>query len=89
MSRSAWMPGWLGTVTVTCATLPSLILGSRGREALGEKSPVVVVVTEPDGKVLMTEGQGQGKVRWNDLKVVASVVTANQKGIPGKPSIPA
>ena len=83
------MPGWLGAVTVTCATLPSLILGSRGREALGEKSPVVVVVTEPDGKVLMTEGQGQGKVRWNDLKVVASVVTANQKGIPGKPSIPA
>jgi hypothetical protein len=28
--------------------------------APGEKSPLVVVVTEPDGKVLVTEGQGQG-----------------------------
>jgi hypothetical protein len=47
----------------------------------GEKSPLVVVVTEPDGKVLQTEGQGGGKVMWRDLKVTASVVTANQKGI--------
>ena len=28
------MPGWLGTVTVTCATVPSLILGSRGRDTM-------------------------------------------------------
>jgi hypothetical protein len=49
--------------------------------APGEKSPLVVVVTEPDGKVLATEGQGQGKVMWRDLNVAASVVAANQKGI--------
>jgi hypothetical protein len=49
--------------------------------APGEKSPLVVVVTEPDGKVLQTEGAGHGKVLWKDLKVTASVVTVNQKGI--------
>jgi hypothetical protein len=49
--------------------------------APGEKSPLVVVVAEPDGKVLQTEGKGGGKVLWKDLKVTASVVTANQKGI--------
>ncbi len=49
--------------------------------APGEKSPLVVVVTEPDGKVLQTEGQGKGKVLWKDLQVTASVVSASQKGI--------
>ena len=49
--------------------------------APGEKSPLVVAVTEPGGKVLVTEGQGQGKVMWKDLKVTPSVVSANQKGI--------
>jgi len=49
--------------------------------APGQKSPLVVVVTEPDGKVLQTEGAGHGKVLWKDLKVTASVVTANQKGV--------
>jgi hypothetical protein len=49
--------------------------------APGEKSPLVVVVTQPDGKVLQTEGAGHGKVLWKDLTVTASVVTVNQKGI--------
>ena len=49
--------------------------------APGEKSPLVVVVTEPDGKILQTEGAGKGKVMWKDLNVTASVVTVNQKGI--------
>jgi hypothetical protein len=49
--------------------------------APGEKSPLVVVVTEPDGKVLQTEGAGHGKVLWKDLTVTASVATAKQKGI--------
>lgn len=48
--------------------------------APGEKSRLVVVLTEPDGKTLQTEGAGHGKVLWKDLKVTASVVTANQKG---------
>jgi hypothetical protein len=56
--------------------------------APGEKSPLVVVVTQPDGKVLQTEGKGGGKVLWKDLKVTASVVTANQKGIVSLPKDP-
>src|SRR5271157_4121415 len=44
--------------------------------APGEKSPLVVLVKEPDGKVLQTEGAGKRKVLWKDLKVTASVVTA-------------
>jgi len=49
--------------------------------APGEKSPLVVVVTQPDGKILQTEGAGHGKVLWKDLNVTASVVTVTQKGI--------
>jgi hypothetical protein len=49
--------------------------------APGQKSPLVVAFTGPDGKVLVTEGEGQGKVMWKDLNITASVVTANQKGI--------
>ncbi len=47
----------------------------------GEKSPLVVTFTGPDGKMLTTEGEGQGKVLWKDLNVSASVATVNQKGI--------
>jgi hypothetical protein len=49
--------------------------------APGEKSPLVVVVTEPDGKILQTEGAGHGKVLWKDLTVTASIATVNQKGV--------
>ena len=49
--------------------------------APGQKSPLVVTVTEPDGKVLLTEGKGGGKVMWKDLSVTATVVTVNQKGV--------
>jgi len=48
--------------------------------APGEKSPLVVVVNQPDGKVLQTEGAGHGKVLWKDITVTASVATVNQKG---------
>jgi hypothetical protein len=56
--------------------------------APGEKSPLVLVVTEPDGKVLQTEGAGHGKVLWKDLHVAATVVAANQKGIVSLPHDP-
>jgi hypothetical protein len=56
--------------------------------APGEKSPLVVVLTGPDGKLLVTEGKGQGKVMWKDLEVSASLVTANQKGIVSLPPDP-
>jgi hypothetical protein len=49
--------------------------------APGQKSPLVVSVLEPDGKVLLTEGKGGGKVMWKDLTVTASVVSVNKKGI--------
>src|SRR5271163_2079624 len=49
--------------------------------APGEKSPLVATFTQPDGKVLVTEGQGKGKVLWSDLTVTPTVVTANNKGV--------
>jgi len=48
--------------------------------APGEKLGLVVQFTQPDGKVLVTEGQGKGKVLWSDITVTAAVVTADQKG---------
>jgi hypothetical protein len=56
--------------------------------APGEKSQLVVVINEPKGKVLKTEGAGHGKVLWKDLNVTATVVTANQKGILSLPHDP-
>lgn len=46
----------------------------------GEKSPLAVQFTQPDGKILVTEGQGKGKVLWSDLTVTPTVVTADKKG---------
>src|SRR5271169_4250560 len=48
--------------------------------APGEKLPLVAQFTQPDGKVLVTEGQGKGKVLWSDLVVTPTVVTADKKG---------
>jgi hypothetical protein len=56
--------------------------------APGEKSPLVVTVTTSDGKVLKTEGEGQGKVMWRDLNVQATVVTVNNKGVLKLPADP-
>jgi len=54
----------------------------------GEKLPLVVVLTEPDGKILQTEGAGQGKVMWKDLQVTATVVAVSPKGILSLPKDP-
>ena len=48
--------------------------------APGEKLGLVVQFTQPDGKMLLTEGQGKGKVLWSDITVTSAVVTADQKG---------
>lgn len=48
--------------------------------APGEKLGLVAQFTQPDGKVLLTEGQGKGKVLWSDITVTPTVVTADQKG---------
>jgi hypothetical protein len=47
----------------------------------GQKSPLVVTVTQPDGKVLRTEGAGKGKVMWRDLTVTPTIVAVNKKGV--------
>jgi hypothetical protein len=49
--------------------------------APGQKSSLMVTVTEPDGKTLLTEGAGHGKVMWRDLTVTTTVVTVNTKGV--------
>jgi hypothetical protein len=48
--------------------------------APGQKLSLVVQFIQPDGKILLTEGQGNGKVLWSELTVTPSVVTADQKG---------
>jgi hypothetical protein len=47
----------------------------------GEKSPLVLQFVQPDGKVLVTEGKGKGKVLWNDITVTPTIVTVDNKGI--------
>jgi hypothetical protein len=54
----------------------------------GEKSPLVVTVTGPDGKTLQTEGAGRGKVLWEDLRVTSSIVTVDKKGMVTLPADP-
>jgi hypothetical protein len=49
--------------------------------APGERLPLVVAFTEPDGKVWVTEGEGHGKILWKDLTVTPTVVTAGKKGV--------
>jgi hypothetical protein len=49
--------------------------------APGQRVALVAALVQPDGKVLLTEGKGGGKVMWNDLTVYATVVEANDKGI--------
>jgi hypothetical protein len=56
--------------------------------APGEKLPLVVAFTTPDGKVFTTEGAGHGKILWRDLKVSATVASANNKGVLSLPSDP-
>ena len=48
--------------------------------APGEKLALVVQFTQPDGTVLVTEGQGKGKVLWSEIAVTPTVVTTDKKG---------
>jgi hypothetical protein len=54
----------------------------------GGKSALVVSVAEPDGKVLLTEGKGGGKVMWKDLSLTADVASVTPKGIVTLPKDP-
>jgi hypothetical protein len=54
----------------------------------GGKSALIVTVAEPDGKTLVTEGKGGGKVMWKELTVTADVVSVSSKGIVTLPKDP-
>src|ERR1017187_3439824 len=54
----------------------------------GQKSSLMVNVIELDGKESQTEGVGKGKVMWSDLRVTATVVTVNKKGVVTLPKDP-
>lgn len=56
--------------------------------APGEKSSLVVTLTQPDGRVWVTEGAGKGKILWSDLAIAASVVSASKKGVLSLPRDP-
>jgi hypothetical protein len=56
--------------------------------APGAKSPLVVKLTQPDGTVLTTEGEGRGKVRWKDLTVAADIVAIDKNGLVSAPKDP-
>jgi hypothetical protein len=49
--------------------------------APGDKSALVAEFTQPDGKTLVTEGKGGGKVMWRGLLVTATVAKVSNKGV--------
>jgi hypothetical protein len=49
--------------------------------APGETTSLVVTLTDTNGKIWVTEGQGKGKILWSDLKVTTSLVIVNKKGV--------
>jgi hypothetical protein len=77
---------------VAIAKLPvssmNIALPNNPGIAPGEQSPLVATFTQPDGKVLVTEGKGKGKVLWRDLMVTPTVVTVNKKGVLSLPHDP-
>ena len=73
--------GWRVDLNQTPVSSMQASLPKGPAIAPGEKSPLVVTLTEPNGQVLFTEGQGAGKVMWKDLQVTATTVLADEKGI--------
>jgi hypothetical protein len=56
--------------------------------APGQKSALIATFTQPDGKILTTEGKGKGKVLWSDLKATTTVVSIDKKGVVSLPHDP-
>jgi hypothetical protein len=67
-------------LTKTPVTSIEVSLPKNPGIAPGQKVPLVVTAEQPNGKPLLTEGQGKGKIQWKDLKVTTNIVTADQKG---------
>lgn len=72
--------GWRTPLNQTPISSIHAALPKGAAIAPGEKAPLVVSITEPNGQVLQTEGKGHGKILWRDLKLDTTLVTANQKG---------
>ena len=91
LSACATVQVHLGMKVYLAKTPIASIKASQAKDtgiAPGQKSALIVVVTEPNGKVLQTEGAGHGKILWQDLQVAPSIVTANKKGIISLPHDP-
>lgn len=54
----------------------------------GEKAPLVVRFKELDGKLLLTEGAGKGKVLWDDLRITGKIVNVDKNGTVTMPADP-
>lgn len=80
--------GWRVDLTKVPVASVELSMPKGPAIAPGKKSSLVVKVTEPDGKVLLTEGQGGGKVQWKDLAVNGEIVLVNNKGVVSLPKDP-
>ena len=80
--------GWRVALAKVPVTTIEASLPRNPGIAPGEKNPLVVDVTDSTGKVLVTEGQGKGKVLWKDLAVTATVVSVNKKGVLTLPKDP-
>jgi hypothetical protein len=67
-------------LTKTPVTSIDLSLPKGPGIAPGQKLPMLVTAMQANGKVLLTEGAGKGKMQWKDLKVTPTIVTADSKG---------
>ena len=72
--------GWRVDLNQTLISSIHVSLPKGPAIAPGEKSPLVATLTQPNGKVLLTEGEGAGKVMWKDLIVTPTTVLADEKG---------
>ncbi len=73
--------GWKVYLAQTPVSSVDAKLAKGPGMAPGQKSPLILTVTQPDGKVLTTEGAGQGKVMWKELQVNGTIVKVTPKGI--------
>lgn len=80
--------GWRVDLSKTPVSSIQASLPKGPAIAPGEKSPMVVTLTQPNGKTLLTEGQGAGRVMWKDLQVTATVLIDEDKGILTLPEDP-
>jgi hypothetical protein len=82
---------WMGRRTPldkTPITTVGMTLNQGLGMAPGDKWPLVVAATKPDGTTLRTDGDGAGRLYWEDLQIKATVVTVGAKGIVTLPEDP-